>query len=159
MLSVAPTIAVRTRRARSIYTSFRIGQPKRDLTTKTNARQTTPLPSIKAIEVVTAYHQSMPDNRRASRCPLWVKNGSPDAQAGGPLCSQERTSAAAPLRSEKCEMVVGAPEQRGWQDNAQRLCGFQIQDQLELRGLLDRQVGHSLAFKNRIDKARGAAED
>ena len=56
-------------------------------------------------------------------------------------------------------MVVGAPEQRGWQDNAQRLCGFQIQDQLELRGLLDRQVGHSLAFKNLIDKARGAAED
>ncbi len=41
----------------------------------------------------------------------WVKNGSPDAQAGGPLCSLERTSAAAPLRSEKCQQETHAPQQ------------------------------------------------
>jgi hypothetical protein len=43
---------------------------------------------------------------------------------------------------------VGAGEQR-WRDGeAERFGGFEIDDQLNLGGLLDRQVGGLLAFEN-----------
>jgi hypothetical protein len=43
--------------------------------------------------------------------------------------------------------LVGAREQRGRNGEAERLCGLQIDYQLELGRLLDRQVGGLRPFK------------
>jgi hypothetical protein len=44
--------------------------------------------------------------------------------------------------------LVGAAEQRQRDGEAQRFCGLEIHDQLDLRGLLDRRVGRLLALEN-----------
>src|SRR5262245_52807031 len=44
--------------------------------------------------------------------------------------------------------LVGSTEQREWDGNAKRVGGFQIEDQLGLHRLLDRQIGWLLALEN-----------
>ena len=50
---------------------------------------------------------------------------------------------------------VGAGEQRRWHDDAKRLCGLQIDHQLELGRLLDRQLGRVRTLENLVDEPRG----
>jgi hypothetical protein len=40
-------------------------------------------------------------------------DGSPGAQLGNPLYPQEQTSSAEPIRSEKCQLLTHAPQQKG----------------------------------------------
>jgi hypothetical protein len=42
--------------------------------------------------------------RQKARLPVWVTLRSPGAQEGSPLCPQEQTSSAWPVRSEKCRL-------------------------------------------------------
>src|SRR5205823_11272200 len=51
--------------------------------------------------------------------------------------------------------LVGAGEHRGGEVQAERLGGFQIDDQLVLGGLLNRQVGGLGALKNLVDVGGG----
>jgi hypothetical protein len=44
--------------------------------------------------------------------------------------------------------LVGAAEQREWNSEAERLGSLEIEDQLNLHCLLDRQVGRLLALEN-----------
>jgi hypothetical protein len=44
--------------------------------------------------------------------------------------------------------LVGATEQRQWKWEAQRFCGFQVYYKIDLRGLLDRQIGWFCALQN-----------
>src|SRR5947209_9113257 len=46
------------------------------------------------------------------------------------------------------DYLVGAREQRRWNFEADRLGGLQVDDELELAGAQNRQVGGLLAFKN-----------
>ncbi len=47
--------------------------------------------------------------------------------------------------------IVGPRQQRGWNDQVERLRGFQIDDQLEFGRRLHRQVGRLRALENPID--------
>src|SRR5262249_52548750 len=47
--------------------------------------------------------------------------------------------------------LVGAGEQRGRDFQAERLGGLQIKDELDFRGLLDRQIGRFLTLQNPTD--------
>src|SRR6516164_3111422 len=44
--------------------------------------------------------------------------------------------------------LVGAGRERGWDFHAEDLCGLQIEDEFELRGLLNWQIGGLCAFEN-----------
>src|ERR1700687_4838976 len=50
--------------------------------------------------------------------------------------------------------LVGAGEQCRWHNDAKRLCGLQIDHQLELGRLFDRQVGRLRTLENLVDEAR-----
>src|SRR5204863_9433173 len=63
------------------------------------------------------------------------------------------TRAASSSRS--LDHLVGAGEHRGGEVQAERLGGFQIDDQLVLGGLLNRQVGGLGALKNLVDVGGG----
>src|SRR6267143_2804254 len=45
------------------------------------------------------------------------------------------------------DYLVGAAEQRKWDGEAERLCGLEVYNQLDLRRLHDRQVGRLLALE------------
>src|SRR5262249_1361447 len=68
----------------------------------------------------------------ASKCPLRAKNGCEQPQQSNPLFDH----------------LVGAGEQRGWHLEAERLGGIEIDHELELGQLDDRQVGRLLALGN-----------
>jgi hypothetical protein len=44
--------------------------------------------------------------------------------------------------------LIGPAEQREREGEAERLGGLHVDDQLDLRGLLDRQIGRLLALEN-----------
>src|SRR5215510_10467453 len=54
--------------------------------------------------------------------------------------------------------LVGAGEQRRWNFEAQRLRGCQIDDEIELRRLLDRKVARLCPAQNLVDVVSGAPE-
>src|SRR6516225_7103286 len=47
--------------------------------------------------------------------------------------------------------LVGAAEQRQWECDAKRPCGIEVDDQLDLYGLLHREVGRRFAFEDAAD--------
>jgi len=47
--------------------------------------------------------------------------------------------------------LIGAGEERGWNAKPKRLSGLQIDHQLELRGLLDRQISWVRASEDEVD--------
>src|SRR5438034_5901069 len=51
--------------------------------------------------------------------------------------------------------VFGPQEQRLWDRHPQRLCGLQVDGQLELRRLLDWQLSGLCPFENLVDVGRG----
>src|SRR5262249_21982543 len=51
--------------------------------------------------------------------------------------------------------LVGACEQREWEGKTERLRGLHVDDQLDLRDLLDRQVRRPLAFEDAADVDSG----
>jgi hypothetical protein len=51
--------------------------------------------------------------------------------------------------------LVGAGEQCRWHNDAKRLCGLQIDHQLELGRLFDRQVGRLRTLENLVDEDGG----
>src|SRR6266536_794345 len=55
--------------------------------------------------------------------------------------------------------LIGPPEQRRRDRKAEGLGGFEVDDQLELRGLLDRQVTRLGALENFLDVDGGTAEE
>src|SRR5215510_7429792 len=61
-------------------------------------------------------------------------------------CSKTRRVTSASLNQ-----LVGAGEELRWHSNAKRLGGFHIDDQLETRWLLDRQIGGLGAFEDLVD--------
>jgi hypothetical protein len=69
---------------------------------------------------------------------------------------QKRTRA--PQRTASLfDHIVGAREQRSRNDRADRLRGFEIDDELELRGLLHRKIGGFTAFEDGVHIARDLA--
>ena len=54
--------------------------------------------------------------------------------------------------------LIGAREQRRWHSHAECLGGLQVDNERELRRLLDRKVGGLGAFENTIDIGRRLAE-
>src|SRR5688500_12818994 len=54
--------------------------------------------------------------------------------------------------------LVRAQEERGRDGDAERLCGLQVDRQLELGGLLDGKVGRLRALEDPVDIARSASE-
>src|SRR5690348_13221696 len=53
------------------------------------------------------------------------------------------------------DYLVGACKQGGWHFEAERLGNLEVDDQFELGGLLDRQVGGLYALEDLIDEAGG----
>src|SRR5438105_8121649 len=51
--------------------------------------------------------------------------------------------------------LVGAGEECRWHNDAKRLCGLQIDHQLELGRLFDRQVGRLRTLENLVDESGG----
>ena len=79
----------------------------------------------------------------------------------GPLCLDNRKFAAAGMAESGQEEtlvpqqtpllfdhLVGAAEQEGWHGETERLRSLEVDDQLELRGLLYRQVGWLFALED-----------
>src|SRR5262249_14541140 len=65
-------------------------------------------------------------------------------------CTAEQRDERAPVVH---SITSSAGEQRGWHFEAERLGGLYIDGQLDLRGLLHREVGGLLALENTIDVA------
>jgi hypothetical protein len=54
--------------------------------------------------------------------------------------------------------LVGARKQCRWHKDAKRLCGLQIDHQIELGRLFDRQVGRLRTHENLVDEDAGPAK-
>src|SRR5947209_19453972 len=54
--------------------------------------------------------------------------------------------------------VVDEHDKLIWNGETECLCGFEIDNELELRRLLNRQVARSRTFENPVDVGGGAAE-
>src|SRR5215472_5914940 len=54
--------------------------------------------------------------------------------------------------------LVSTGEKRGWHSEAQRLRGFDVDNQLEAASLYDRQIPRPGTLQNAIDIVRGEAE-
>src|SRR5437867_11718548 len=65
-----------------------------------------------------------------------------------PSCGHDRSSLNEPIRP---------LQQWRWNREAERLGGLQIDDELELRGLFDRQVGRLGSFEDPVDEPRRLA--
>ena len=84
-----------------------------------------------------------------------------------PMNGHRRTAPAGPFRATTGLMqrskevlldhFVRAGEQRGGNGEPERLCGDEIDAELETGRLLDRHVRWSFAFKDAVDIIRGAA--
>ena len=72
-------------------------------------------------------------------------------------CQQTRLRALTPQHP-SLNHLVGAGEDRGRDGQAERVGGLEVDDQLELGGLLDRQVGGLRAFEDLVNIARAPAE-
>ena len=62
------------------------------------------------------------------------------------------------FRAASLDHLVGARKKRNWQFDAERLDGLQIDHQLELVGLLHRQISRLFALEDAIDVGRSAPE-
>src|SRR6266700_2393460 len=57
----------------------------------------------RAIRFSSSGRAPRADVKLQAPCPVWVKRRAPGAQLESPLCPQEPTSSAGPVRSEKCQ--------------------------------------------------------
>src|SRR5262245_48454967 len=100
-------------------------------------------------------------------CPLWIKQTFAPRQKVCPLYPRKRTCAVQRLMSAKGQKrtlrhsfdhVVGAAEQRLRDGQAEGFGGFEIDRQLELGGLLDREVCRFCTLQNLVHVVRTTPE-
>src|SRR4030095_9692622 len=79
-----------------------------------------------------------------------------------PASGAARVPSVSPKRNVRRSIIddlVGPDQQRLRDREPERLRGLVVDDQLELRGLLDREVGGFGALENPVDVDRGASEE
>src|SRR5262249_35211991 len=99
-------------------------------------------------------------------CPLWVISGHCRISARCPLYPRKRTSPNAIAMSAMCQKrtsshlfdhLVGGDLQGLWQRDAERFGSFEVEDQLNFYGLLDRQVTRLFPLKDAANIAPNRA--
>jgi hypothetical protein len=72
--------------------------------------------------------------------------------------TRERRRVIHTFRNALLDHLVSAGEQRRWHGDAKRLRGLQIDDQLELGRLLDRQVGRLRSPEYLVNESRSTTK-